>query len=180
MFVLATMAAASASGPIKIRNMSLGGALIEGGTLPPIGEHLSLRRGELAISGRIVWRQSGKAGLSFDHAVEVMDWLPAGSGGQQRVDHAFHELKANSAPARPASSAPVEAAPIGRFDLLNLAQALDVLADSLAEDARIVAAHSAKLQALDAASQMLRRLADSTGLPFGHSGSAAASVSRSF
>ena len=30
MFVLATMAAPTVSGPVKIRNMSVGGALIEG------------------------------------------------------------------------------------------------------------------------------------------------------
>ena len=96
MFVLATMAAASGSAPIKIRNMSQGGALLEGGALPPVGEHLSLRRGELVVSGHVVWRQQGKAGLSFDCAVEVMDWLPSGSGGQQRVDRTFQELKAGS------------------------------------------------------------------------------------
>jgi hypothetical protein len=180
MFVLATMAAASATGPIKIRNMSLGGALIEGGTLPPIGEHLSLCRGELAISGRIVWRQPGKAGLCFDHEVDVVDWLPAGSVGQQRVDRTFHELKTNAALSRPVSSAPIETSPVGKLDLLSVAAALDILADSLAEDAGIIAAYSSKLQVLDAASQMLRRFAASATSPPSYSGSAAASASRSY
>jgi hypothetical protein len=179
MFVLATMAAASASGPIKIRNMSLSGALLEGGALPPIGEYLSLRRGELAISGHVVWRQQGKAGLCFDHAVEVTDWLPAGSGWQQRVDRTFQELKANPAPAHP-PSAPARPSAIGKSDLLTVADALDALANILAEDGRIVAAHSSKLQALDAASQMLRKCADCAILPCGPSGGVSESPSRAF
>ena len=46
MLVLASMAAESVSGPIKIRNMSPEGALIESSALPQVGEHLSLRRAE--------------------------------------------------------------------------------------------------------------------------------------
>jgi hypothetical protein len=179
MFVLATMAAASASGPIKIRNMSLSGALLEGSTLPPIGECLSLRRGELAISGQIVWRQQGKAGLCFDHEVDVTDWLPAGSGGQQRVDRTFQEIKANPAPAHP-PSAPARPSAIGKSDLLRVADALDVLANILAEDVRIVALHASKLQALDAASQMLRRCADYAVLSSSHTPGVPVSASRPF
>ena len=180
MFVLATMAAASGSAPIKIRNMSQGGALLEGGALPPVGEHLSLRRGELVVSGHVVWRQQGKAGLSFDCAVEVMDWLPSGSGGQQRVDRTFQELKADPARA-PASRAPAMPSVIEKTDLLKLAEGLDVLANLLAEDARIIAAHAARLQVLDAASQMLRRCAaDAVLLPSGGPRSEPAPVSRPF
>ena len=180
MFVLATMAAASGSGPIKIRNMSQGGALLEGGALPAVGEHLSLRRGELAVSGHVVWRQQGKAGLSFDCHVEVMDWLPAGSG-QQRVDRTFQELKASSAPARPVGSPRAGPSPIGKSDLLTVADALDVLADVLAEDSRLVALHASKLQVLDAASQILRRCAEPPVSPPSNAGaSIAVSAARSF
>lgn len=180
MFVLATMAAPSVSGPIKIRNMSQGGALLEGGTLPPIGECLSLRRGELAISGQIVWRQQGKAGLSFANAVEVTDWLPAGSGGQQRVDRTFHEIKAEPAPAPPASRAPARPAAIETSDLLKAAAGLDALADILAEDGRIIAAYASKLQVLDAASQMLRKCAQDVALSCAPSGAANEPASRAF
>lgn len=162
MFVLATMAAPGVSAPIKIRNMSLGGALVEGAALPPIGEQLRLQRGELTVCGRIVWRLEGKAGLRFEHAVEVSRWLPGGSAGQQQVDRAFQELK--SAQVHPARRpmAPLETSPVTNRDVLNVADALDALADALAEDAGVIAAHSAKLQSLDMASQLLRRFAAST------------------
>lgn len=158
MFVLASMAAASVSGPIKIRNMSPSGALIEGVALPHVGEHLSLGRGELSAAGTIVWREGGRAGLRFDHFVEVGAWLPAGSR-QQQVDQTFHELKNGLAPTAPQPPAPVGTSPVGKADLLEAASALDALADALAEDARVIAGHSTKLQALDVAAQLLRRCA---------------------
>lgn len=166
MFVLASMAAASASGPVKIRNMSPSGALIEGGTLPHVGEHLSIRRGELAVAGRIVWRLDGRAGLQFDGEVDVADWMPAGGNRQQKVDQTFQELKAAAAapivPAPAVTPAPpprLGPSPIERLDLLETADALDALADFLAEDAEMIARLSTKLQTLDIASQLLRRCA---------------------
>jgi hypothetical protein len=158
MFVLASMAAGSASGPVKIRNMSQGGALIEGGALPRIGEHLSIRRGELIAAGQIVWCQEGKAGVRFDCEVDVMDWLPAGSRKQQQVEQAVHELKTGIAGIASAPAPRVTGnSPFDRQDLLDVAEALDALADVLAEDPRVIASHSTKLQALDIASQLLRR-----------------------
>jgi hypothetical protein len=164
MFVLASMAAASVSGPIKIRNMSPSGALIEGAALPHVGEHLSLGRGNLSAAGTIVWRDGGRAGLRFDHLVEVAAWLPAGSR-QQQVDQTFHELKNGLASTAPLTAAaptgPTAPSPIGKTDLLEAASALDTLADALAEDAQVIASHSTRLQALDIAAQLLRRCANS-------------------
>lgn len=159
LFVLATMTAPSVSGPVKIRNIALCGALIEGAALPEPGEQVSLRRGELSVSGKIVWRLDGKAGVQFDTQVKVASWLPAGSGGQQQVDRTFHELKENPGHAAPSPAAPGENLPTGHLNLLNVAEALDSLADALAEDSRVVAAHGSKLQALDIASQVLRKFA---------------------
>jgi len=167
MFVLATMTAETVSGPVKVRNMSPDGALIEGAALPRLGEHLSLGRGELAAAGRVVWRAGGRAGLRFDHHVDVAAWLPAG-GRQQQVDQTFHAIKNGLSNVVPLPAAPVGPSPIGKSDLLDAATALDTLADALAEDAGVVASHSTRLQALEVAAQMLRRCAtslptDSTG-----------------
>src|SRR5688500_15485838 len=158
MFVLASMAAETVSGPVKIRNMSPDGALIEGAALPRLGEHLSLRRGDLAAAGRVVWCEGGRAGLRFDHYVDVAAWLPAGSR-QQQVDQAFHAIKNGLTNVVPLPVPPVATSPIGKSDLLDTATALETLADALAEDAGVIASHSTRLQALDIAAQMLRRCA---------------------
>ena len=155
MFVLASMTAQSVSCPVKIRNMSPDGALIESAALPSVGEHLSLRRGDLSAVGQVVWRQGGRAGLRFDHNVEVAAWLPAGSR-QQQVDQTFHELKNGLIEIAPSPAAPTGPSPFDKQDLLDAAQALDALADALAEDAIVIARHSTNLQVLDIAAQLLR------------------------
>lgn len=163
MFVLATMAAASLTGPVKVRNMSPDGALIEGATLPGVGDHLSLQRGELKATGQIVWQDGGKAGVRFDHHVQVADWLPAGAARQQLVEQTVYELKnASVAPtltAPAAARAPLPSSAIERVDLLEAADALDTLADALAGDNEVVLNHSTTLQVLDVAAQLLRRCA---------------------
>ena len=66
--VLLTGQAISAigSGPVIIRDLSLSGAQIEGGPLPPLGRLLILKKGALEASGRIAWREGNRAGLSFE------------------------------------------------------------------------------------------------------------------
>ncbi|MXP41227.1 hypothetical protein GRI75_06165 [Altererythrobacter soli] len=159
MFVLATMSAPAVSGSVKIRNMSLHGALIEGDALPGVGESLRLRRGELTVAGRIVWRNAGRAGLRFEQDVEVSRWLPTGGSGQPQVDRTFHDLKSGTAEPAPQTAAEFKAPPAGPGDALKVADALDALADALSEDAGVVASHASRLQALDIASQLLRRFA---------------------
>ena len=97
MFVLASMAAETVSGLVKVRNMSSEGALIESAALPHVGEHLSLRRGELAAAGRIVWREGGRAGLRFDDRVEVAAWLPAGAAAMPEVQAVMEAYRAAAA-----------------------------------------------------------------------------------
>jgi hypothetical protein len=159
MFVLASMDAPAVSGSVKIRNMSLHGALIEGDALPGVGELLRLRRGDLTVSGRIVWRNAGKAGLRFQQDVEVSRWLPSAGGGQQQVDRAFHDLKSGTAEPVPAPTAQFAVPPTAGEEALKVADALDALADALSEDAAVVRNHGSKLQSLDIASQLLRRSA---------------------
>ena len=164
MFVLATMAATSTSGPVRIRNMSPAGAMIEGDHLPCVGELVSLRRGTLSASGTVVWRLEGKAGLRFDRQIDVTGWLPTGSTGQQAVDRAFQEMKAAAAaPSYPAQAPQIPSSPIDTAELLKTAAALDDLADALAEDPAVVASHGSKLQTFDIAAQLLRRYAASIG-----------------
>ena len=164
MFVLATITADQVSGPVKIRNLSPSGALIEGAALPAAGESLVLRRGHNAIGGKVVWCQGGRAGLRFEGQATVGDWLPAGQSGQQSVDETFQSLKANAVAAPAERSAP-PARPFSAADLRQLARAIDALADDLAEDDAVVARHGARLQTLDIASQTLRKLAGPNRLP---------------
>jgi hypothetical protein len=160
MFVLATIAGIDVAGPVKIRNLSPGGALIEGDALPAAGEPIELRRGSLVARGEIAWHQDGRAGLRFTRQVTVADWMPGANRHQRRVDGIAERAK-TGAPASfdLADTAAARFARIAPTELMRLASALDDLADKLAAEPDVVDRLGTELQSLDIASQLLRRMA---------------------
>lgn len=157
--VTASMTAGSVSRPVMIRNLSTGGGLIEGDRLPGVGERVELRRGDLLAWAKVIWTDRGKAGLQFEHRIKIPDWLPSGHSGQQAVDRIFQQLKADAEkpPMAPVQSAPTRAVAV--VELEQTAEALENLADTLAEDIDVISRHSTHLQVLDIAAQIMRRLA---------------------
>ena len=93
MFVIADLASTTASGKVKIRNMSASGAMIEGPALPPSSAHCRIRRGGLELEGEVVWVAGNRAGIRFDGTAHVADWLPNGGRTQSDVDRAVAEAK---------------------------------------------------------------------------------------
>lgn len=61
---------AGASVPVKLRNLSSDGALVEGTTLPPVGTQVSFHKSELALSGHIAWEAGERAGIAFDQPLD--------------------------------------------------------------------------------------------------------------
>lgn len=93
------MAALYASGrsvtPVRVRNISRTGALIEAGALPTVGTKVRLSRASLSASGTVVWIEGSKCGVQFDASISVANWLPQGRRGigQQFVDELFHQKR---------------------------------------------------------------------------------------
>lgn len=54
---------------VRIRNISVGGVLVQGDGLPPTGTRLDFRRAALTVRAEVVWSEAGFAGLRFDHAM---------------------------------------------------------------------------------------------------------------
>ena len=52
--------------PVKLRNLSPDGALVEGGELPAVDSRVIFRKKELKLSGRVAWVADGRAGVAFD------------------------------------------------------------------------------------------------------------------
>lgn len=50
---------------VTIHDLSVTGALVRGDALPPVGAHVTLRRGDFAIDACIVWKGENRAGLLF-------------------------------------------------------------------------------------------------------------------
>jgi hypothetical protein len=66
--------------PVKLRNLSIDGALIEGDKLPVEGASILFRKGELSVTGRVAWAKTRHAGISFVEKLapdQVLRHIPA-------------------------------------------------------------------------------------------------------
>lgn len=96
MFLDAVLWVGSAACPVRLRNLSSRGALIEGAGLPVAGIRVRVLRGELSAEGEIAWQEQGLAGLRFVSEIDVDRWVKrVGHRGQQRVDEAMAALRAH-------------------------------------------------------------------------------------
>lgn len=162
MFVAATLYSGSGSCPVQIRNMSLSGALIDGSVLPERGVSATLRRGSMSASSRIVWRAGRKAGIAFEAAVQVADWMSRNPPSHQaRVDEIVRGIRAERGPQQSildlADPAPDQSS--FEAELLALKDELAQLEHGLTEDLAVVAAHP-EVQLLDIALKRVGRLLD--------------------
>jgi hypothetical protein len=51
--------------PVKLRNLSVDGALVEGDKLPVEGASILFRKGDLSVSGQVAWVKGRQAGVAF-------------------------------------------------------------------------------------------------------------------
>lgn len=61
----ASLELSGASLPVKLRNLSSDGALVEGDNLPVEGAEVMFRKAELSHAGRIAWVEGKRAGVAF-------------------------------------------------------------------------------------------------------------------
>lgn len=158
-FVMATLYSESSSAPVKIRNLSPSGALIEGMLIPSKGTPLSLRRGSLNVAGAVAWTNNGRAGVEFEAPTSVGPWLPGGEKmlKQGRIEAIIHGAKEQLLPS--ARAALPRPGPITQTEIEKSRDMLQALADSLVDDMNVVLHHGDQLQSLDFAIQVLGRLA---------------------
>jgi hypothetical protein len=158
-FVMAALYSAGRSvTPLRVRNISTTGALIEAAVLPPSGTHVRLGRASLSASGTLVWVENAKSGMRFDEPVAVADWLPQGRRGfgQQFVDELFHQKRFGAA--RIAFPAGADGGSLAD-ELLELRTQLERAAEELALDGAVASRHLTTLQAIDLVGQALAKVA---------------------
>ena len=66
--------------PVKLRNLSADGALVEADSLPVEGASILFRRGDLCVQGRVAWVKTRHAGISFANKLDpeqVLRHVPA-------------------------------------------------------------------------------------------------------
>jgi hypothetical protein len=151
-FLSAVLDTGSQVVPIRIRNISSNGALIDGTNIPDAGSNVVLLRGSLSANGHVAWRESAQAGIRFDHVVNTTLWVAkSGHGGQQRVDEIVTAIKRSN--------------PLPRAPKLNdgptlpeISATLEAICDRLGTFPEISDAFGEELVKLDAVAQSLRRI----------------------
>jgi hypothetical protein len=166
LFLAAVLSSGSEQAPVRVRNMSPNGAMVETPVGPPPGTQVHLKRGVLAARGTVSWRSANRCGLHFDSEVSVRDWLavPA-KGEQQRVDDIVAMVKAGGP--GPTVEKLIAEAPRTHEqlteDLSEVVKLMQDLEDDLSSSDATRERHGMKLQHLDIAMQMLRALAAELG-----------------
>lgn len=181
----AAIEAGPVSAPVRIRNMSAHGAMVDGPALPEEGSELLLKRLAVSVLARVVWSHSGRCGLRFSAKVCVEEWItgvrqvvPGAKLGQLRVDAIQSALRDDNGESSPALRdcltgggghsvdspdyvpRPFEVDRRIAQELAALADFLEAAAATLAGDADLIARHAETLQKLDIASATLSSLSD--------------------
>ena len=154
-FLTAALETGAGTTPVRIRNLSSVGALVDGAAFPPAGTKVRLLRGHLKADGEIVWQEKTNCGIRFDHAVTVIDWVQRpGHSGQQRVDGIVAAIR-NSDPV------PRDLQQVREADetLAAISRALDQICERLARTPDMSIELGEELLRLDAIGQSLRKIA---------------------
>jgi hypothetical protein len=167
LFLAATLDSVRGAEPVTIRDLSSGGARIQGARLLEIGLTATLARGPLRMPGEVSWSMGDRAGLRFASSISVRAWMANPlNREQQRIDRVIADVRKGTAIALPEARA-TEGADDLAHDLRRVADLLEQLGDELAGDAVVAANYAVKLQYLDIAAQTLTALAETvrTGDP---------------
>lgn len=165
-FLAALLRTGEEQAPVKVRNISPHGAMIECPVAPPPGTNVQLIRGALIADGTVIWSSRNQCGVQFKSELSVKNWLAAPSkDGQQRVDDIVSAVKAGKLSGSSLQSGDFIKVNSPRSaeqlvdDLGALARLLRDLESELASSEATLARHGLKLQNLDIAVQMAQAIA---------------------
>jgi hypothetical protein len=169
----AVVETAGLSAPVRIRNISATGALIEGAAVPQENASVTLRRNNLSINGKIVWCRQNRCGIHFEGSVDVAAWIrhpsaiaPATSAAQMRVDQIQADVRAGTAPfvqpVPPAAQQPQSESSLEQRlaeEMSYVQRLVESIADELIDEPVVVSRHPQALQKFDLVNQILGHLA---------------------
>lgn len=172
LLLAATAEVGGRSLPVRIRNLSETGAMVDGAGLPEAGMPLILMRGDLQVAATVAWAAGSRRGVRFGGPTPVSEWTGGkprtidctGLRDQRRVDAIQAEARADPASARalrspePAAPTPAVSPDLDKrlADELGYVQRLlEGLGDELIADLLLIQRHGKSLQSLDLVGQIL-------------------------
>jgi hypothetical protein len=152
-FLSAALLTGGAQLPVRVRNLSSRGALLEGSHLPPAGIPVRLIRGKLSAEGELAWQMPGHAGVRFARDIDVGAWVKrVEHEGQQRIDRAIAVLRRQ----QPRSASEDSPAPPS---VARASKELQEICGRLAASPSITGELWEELMRLDAVARTLQQLA---------------------
>lgn len=169
----AEIEAQGVTSPVRIRNLSESGAMIEGAALPLAGASVTLRRHDIELAGSVVWRVAGRCGIKFDTTTFVEEWVAGHrmpelvyGQGQARVDAIQAAVRRGDLLEQELqnrgslSIAPSEMYNRAAEELAYVRRLLEGAAEEFTDDPIILQRHMQTLQNLDMACQIVGHLED--------------------
>lgn len=174
LLLAASIESGALKAPVRIRNLSESGAMLDGAVLPDPGVKLVLQRADIRMGATVIWRAAGRCGVRFDETSATVDeWVAGarspsfeGHQGQARVDAIQTAVRSGAAlpPEAPAAGskalAPEEIDGRVAEEIVHVRRLLEALGEELVDDPLVVQRHMQALQNLDRASQILEHLGD--------------------
>jgi hypothetical protein len=164
LFVAAILYSGGRAAPVRIRNMSPSGALLEGAGIAEAGTAVTLKRGSLEAFGVVAWSADLKAGIAFSGPVEIASWMSRKPPSHQaRVDEIVAEIRTGHPGPDHLRPAPrTYGAGSLEAELAQLRADLSRLGGKLASDPALIAAHP-EIQMLDVSVQRIDRMIGQLG-----------------
>ena len=168
LFLAAEIESDAVSGPVRIRNLSGFGAMLEGAALPACGEQVVLRRPGLQIRGDVIWSVGARCGIRFEGIVTVSEWVhgkgpgnasASGASGAGAIQAAVRAAKLPP-PGEAASSCEPASVPedLDRRladEIAFVQRLLDSIGGDLADERQLLQRHPRALQNFDIAARIL-------------------------
>lgn len=138
--------------PVRVRNLSMFGVLIESDVKVDVSSPIVLTRGRLRVSGEVAWRREGVFGVKFFEPFAVEDWLETPTKGAIAPQVFSKE-------AEPIIALP-DAILVQRLsdEISQLARMVGIAAEVLSEDPILRLRHATWLQELSIGEQMLSEI----------------------
>jgi len=170
LLLTATIRSGGVAAPVRIRNLSEKGAMVDGQALPEPVASLILQRPEVEMRGIVAWRADGRCGIQFEGAASVDEWVagrraPAAifGQGQSRVDQIQAAIRGGrdiveEVPAASPAELITDVEARVAEELDHVQSMLDDVAGDLIGDMALLQRHGEALQRFDNACQILNQL----------------------
>jgi hypothetical protein len=157
-FLAAVLTTATGSAPVRVRNLSVNGALIDGASVPGEGSQVELHRGHLSVRGEIAWQAGNRCGVRFHEEIFVREWVQiVGHVGQQQVDLAIASLR-NSGTGTIKVADIREGPGPQQIDLATIAKEIDSICERLANSPKLFVELGEELVKLEAFAERIRNI----------------------